>query len=124
MRVVRLDGRPLTLWDAFGRAGVAVSADAATRRCRDAVLDIIFWKRHHIVMRTTLAIDDDVLDQVKRLAKSRSTSLGKMATDLLRRALETDCPTRTVHGLTVLDPGPHSTTVSASAVRRLLEDEV
>ncbi len=75
-------------------------------------------------MRTTLAIDDDVLGQVKRLAESRSTSMGKMATDLLRRALETDCPTATIHGLTVLDPGPRSATVSSSAVRRLLEDEV
>ena len=74
-------------------------------------------------MRTTLAIDDDIFARVKRLAESRSTSLGKMATDLLRRALETDCPTTRVNGLTVLDPGPRSKPVSSSTVRRLLEDE-
>ncbi len=74
-------------------------------------------------MRTTLAIDDDVLAQVKRLADDRSMSLGKVATDLLRRALETDCPTTTVNGLTVLDPGPRSTLVTSATVRRLLEDE-
>ena len=74
-------------------------------------------------MRTTLAIDDDVLAQVKRLADDRSMSLGKVATDLLRRALETDCPTTTVNGLTVLDPGPRSTLVTSATVRRLVEDE-
>jgi len=73
-------------------------------------------------MRTTLAIDDDVLTQVKRLAEDRSTSLGKVATDLLRRALETDCPTTTVNGLTVLDPGPGAP-VTSETVRRLVEDE-
>ena len=75
-------------------------------------------------MRTTLAIDDDVLARIKRLAESRATSMGKMATNLLRRALETDCPTTRVNGLTVLDPGPRSKTVLSSTVRRLLEDEV
>jgi hypothetical protein len=74
-------------------------------------------------MRTTLAIDDDVLTEVKRLAENRSTSLGKVATDLLRRALETDCPTSTINGLTVLDPGPRSTPVTSATVRRLVEDE-
>ena len=75
-------------------------------------------------MRTTLTIDDDVLQQVKRLAASRSTSLGKMVSNLLRRSLEADCPTVRVHGLTVLDPGPHSSTVPSSVVRQLLEDEM
>jgi hypothetical protein len=76
-------------------------------------------------MRTTLAIDDDVLTEVKRLAENRSTSVGKVATDLLRRALETDCPTSTINGLTVLDPGPRSssTPVTSATVRRLVEDE-
>lgn len=74
-------------------------------------------------MRTTLAIDDDVLTQIRRLAESRSTSLGKMVSHLLRRALETDCPSITVNGLTVLDPGSHSAPVLASRVRQLIEDE-
>lgn len=74
-------------------------------------------------MRTTLNIDDDVLGEVKRHAEDRSVTLGKAATDLLRRALATDCPTVTVNGLTVLDPGRDSAVVSAAAVRRLVEDE-
>lgn len=74
-------------------------------------------------MRTTLTIDDDVLTQVKRLAEDRSTSVGRTASDLLRRALETDGPTTTVNGLTVLDPGPRSELVRSATVRRLVEDE-
>jgi len=36
---------------------------------------------------------------------------------------EADCPTTTVNGLTVLDPGPRSAPVSSATVRRLVEDE-
>jgi hypothetical protein len=75
-------------------------------------------------MRTTLNIDDDVLEAVKRRAEDRSVSVGRAATDLLRRALATDCPTVTVNGLTVLDPGPRSEVVAAGTVRWLVEDEV
>lgn len=74
-------------------------------------------------MRTTLALDDDVLRAVKRHARSRSVSLGRAASDLLRRALSTDCPTTSVNGLTVLDPGPRSPLVRADDVERLLADE-
>lgn len=74
-------------------------------------------------MRTTLAIDDAVLGVVKRYAEGRSISLGKAVTDLLRRALATDCPTVTVNGLTVLDPGRRSRLVSAATVQQLIEDE-
>ena len=75
-------------------------------------------------MRTTLAIDDDVLEEVKRLAKNRSASVGKTASELLRRALEAECPTITVNGLTVLDPGARSEVVPSATVRKLLEEEV
>lgn len=73
-------------------------------------------------MRTTLAIDDDVLIRVKRLAADRSMSLGKMTSLLLRRALEADCPTREVNDLIVLDPGSRSALVTSSTVRNLVED--
>lgn len=87
-------------------------------------IDIDSEADHRNAMRTTLAIDDDVLAEVKLLADDRSVSLGRMATDLLRRALESDCPTKTVNGLTVLDPGPRSKPVTTEAVRQLVEDEV
>jgi hypothetical protein len=41
----------------------------------------------HAGMRTTLAIDDDVLDAARELAKSRGSSIGQVLSDLARRAL-------------------------------------
>jgi hypothetical protein len=74
-------------------------------------------------MRTTLTIDDDVLAAVKHHAGSRAVSLGRAATDLLRRALAADCPTVKLNGLTVLDPGPRSEVVRAAKVRLLIDEE-
>jgi hypothetical protein len=39
-------------------------------------------------MRTTLDIDDDVLQAAKELAHSRRTTAGKVLSELARRALE------------------------------------
>ena len=75
-------------------------------------------------MRTTVAIDDDVLAAAKRLSTDRSVSLGRVVSDLLRRALDTDCPTTTVNGLWVLDPGPRSPLVRRRTVSALLDEEV
>jgi hypothetical protein len=39
-------------------------------------------------MRTTLDIDDDVLQAAKEIAENRSTTTGKALSDLARKALE------------------------------------
>lgn len=38
-------------------------------------------------MRTTVAIDDDVLDAARKLAAAHEQSLGKVVSDLMRRGL-------------------------------------
>ena len=43
-------------------------------------------------MRTTLTIDNDVLDAAKVLARHRNSSLGKVISDLARRALAEQRP--------------------------------
>lgn len=45
-------------------------------------------------MRTTLDIEDPVLKELKRLQKSTGQSLGRLASDLLARALATRGETR------------------------------
>ncbi|MGA7522737.1 MAG: hypothetical protein WBW84_09645 [Acidobacteriaceae bacterium] len=52
-------------------------------------------------MRTTLAIDDDVLEEVKQYAVQRDISLGKAATDLIRRGISQPAPTHRKNGLRV-----------------------
>ncbi len=44
-------------------------------------------------MRTTLEIDDDVLEAAKRIANAEHTSAGKVLSDLARRGLS-DTPDR------------------------------
>lgn len=39
-------------------------------------------------MRTTLSIDDDLLEHAKRIARSRRVSLGRVVSELMRRGLE------------------------------------
>jgi len=77
-------------------------------------------------MRTTLNIDDDVLDLLREYAQARSLAAGKAASELMRRGLEAPVHTRLVHGFhTVVLPGkPGRPKVSSEHVKRLLEDEV
>jgi hypothetical protein len=53
-------------------------------------------------MRTTLDIDDDVLQAAKELALTRGTTAGKVLSDLARRALQTPRSHRVRNGVPVL----------------------
>ena len=68
-------------------------------------------------MRTTLSLDDDTFRLVKRYAASRSLALGKAVSELVRRALTTPRPTRSLNGLRVFDLAPESPKVSSKKVR-------
>ena len=70
-------------------------------------------------MRTTLALDDDVLEQVKLFAEGRKMSLGRAASELIRRGVNRPVPTRRVNGLHVFDPPEDSPTVSSEQIYQL-----
>lgn len=70
-------------------------------------------------MRTTLAIDDDVLDQVKEYAAQRRVPLGRAATELIRRGISHPAPTRVKNGLRVFSRSADSPLITADLVRRL-----
>lgn len=53
-------------------------------------------------MRTTLDIDDDVLQVAKELAAARSSTAGKVLSDLARKALAPATSGRLVNGVPVL----------------------
>jgi hypothetical protein len=71
-------------------------------------------------MRTTLSIDDEVLEQVRRYADERSMAIGDAVTELIRKAFRTPTPTKIVNGLRVFDLPPDSPRVTNE---RLLELE-
>jgi len=70
-------------------------------------------------MRTTLAIDDDVLEQVKHYAQSRGINLGRAASDLIREGLSRPAPTHVVHGLRVFSRSADAPLITSELVRDL-----
>ncbi len=70
-------------------------------------------------MRTTLTLDDDVLELAARQAKLRGVSLGKTISDLVRRGLNAQTPAREANGLVVFDLPKDSPAVTTEDVRRI-----
>jgi Arc/MetJ family transcription regulator len=54
-------------------------------------------------MRTTINLDDDVVPTVKKYAESRSISVGKAVSELVRKGIHASLPTRVVNGIHVTD---------------------
>jgi len=76
------------------------------------------------VMRTTLNLDDDVLELLKDYADRRSVALGKAASELVRRGLTAPVQTRMVNGFHVVVLPANSPKVTSEKVKQLLEDEI
>ncbi len=74
-------------------------------------------------MRTTLSLDDDVLQAIHDYAERRHISLGKAASDLVRRGARYQLGTKTVNGLPVFDAPPEFPTISTELVRELSSEE-
>jgi len=73
-------------------------------------------------MRTTLNLDDDVVEMVRRYSESRSVALGKAASELVRKGFTTPTPTRIVNGLVVFDVPPDSPRITSGRVKKLLSE--
>ena len=70
-------------------------------------------------MRTTLTLDDEILELVARQAKLRGVSLGKTVSDLLRRGLSAPTPSQDKEGLVVFQLPADSPRVTTDEVRRI-----
>jgi len=70
-------------------------------------------------MRTTLNLDDDVMEMVRRYSEARSLALGKAASELVRKGLSTPTPTRIVNGIVVFDVPPDSPRIAPERVKEL-----
>ena len=86
------------------------------------MIDIILDFGHHWFMRTTLSLDDEVAQLVRRYAQDRSLGLGKAVSELVRRGLTSRRPTRTVNGLQVFDLPADSPPVSSRRIKDLESD--
>jgi len=75
-------------------------------------------------MRTTLDIDEDVLQAAKELAMARKSTAGKVLSELARKALEPSRrSTARRHGVPLLPPREGERPVTAAMVSSLLEEE-
>ena len=70
-------------------------------------------------MRTTIQLDDDVYELVRRLANNRKVSLGQAVSDLVRKGLSTQGRIRSEQGLVVFDLPEDSPLVTMEDVKRL-----
>jgi hypothetical protein len=77
-------------------------------------------------MRTTLTIDNDVLDAAKVLARHRNSSLGSVISDLARRALAEHrpqiSPPQAGCSLPVLTRHTHGVPVDLALVNQLRDE--
>jgi len=62
--------------------------------------------RDAALVRTTLDLDDDILQAAKELASVRGTTAGKVVSELARRALTPTRPARVRNGVPVLPRRP------------------
>lgn len=74
-------------------------------------------------MRTTLAIDDDVLAAAKELAMTERKSVGEVISTLARRALRpVDTGRKSRNGVPLLPLNPNSPRVTSELVHQLREE--
>lgn len=72
-----------------------------------------------MLMRTTLTLDDDIVEVVTHHARLRGLSLGKTVSDLVRRGLNAPTPSVTSEGLVMFQLPGDSPTVTTADVRRI-----
>ena len=72
-------------------------------------------------MRTTLNIDDEVLEQVKQNAAARSMPTGQAASCLLNQALNKPLGTRIENGFEVFDLPDDSPIVTLEHVQKMID---
>ena len=70
-------------------------------------------------MRTTLTLDDDIVELAARQAKARGLSLGKAVSELVRRGLNAPTPSQERGGVIVFKLPAESPRVTTEHVRRL-----
>lgn len=73
-------------------------------------------------MRTTLAIDDDVLNAAKAIARQRQTSIGKVVSDLARRALHRPRAPDSRNGIPLLPVSDPQAIVTLDTVNALRDE--
>jgi hypothetical protein len=82
-------------------------------------VDITQEMRRRFTMRTTVTLDDEILELAARQAKLRGVSLSRTVSDLLRRGLSAPTPSQDKGGIVVFQLPADSPPVTTEEVRRI-----
>ena len=74
-------------------------------------------------MRTTLALDHDAMRAIQAYARSNRLSLGKAASELIRRGQHYQLAVRRLLGIPVFDVPQDFPVITSAKVRKLLHEE-
>ena len=74
-------------------------------------------------VRTTLEIDDDLVQVARQLAQQRQTTMGQVISQLVRQAMEPKSAPRVRNGVLLLDVKPGARKPSMALVNRLRDEE-
>ena len=74
-------------------------------------------------VRTTLNLDDDVLQIAKQLAQQRGSTTGQVLSELARQALEPKTPPKMRNGVMVFNPKPGAKKPHLALVNQLRDEE-
>ena len=74
-------------------------------------------------MRTTLSLEDDAIEAVRAHARTSRLSLGRAASELIRRGVCYRLGTRKLNGLPVFDAPDDFPAITNEQVRELLDEE-
>ena len=74
-------------------------------------------------MRTTLAIDDDVLSAAKAIARQRNLTLGQVVSDLARKSLRPPVASAERNGIRLLPVRKPGAIVTLDIVNALRDDD-
>lgn len=73
-------------------------------------------------MRTTVNIDEDILQAARRLAEAQDKTLGEVLSELARKGLRPTMPRRSHRGFPVFDVSEEAPPITPEMVREALDD--
>ena len=74
-------------------------------------------------MRTTVTLDDDVLEAAHALVRGSGKTLGQVLSQLARRGLRAERERATENGLPVFKVGPNASIIPSGRAGNLLSEE-
>jgi hypothetical protein len=79
--------------------------------------------RYHAGVRTTLEIDDDLVQVARQLAQQRKMTMGQVVSQLVRKAMEPKSAPRMRNGVLLFDLKPGVRKPGMALVNRLRDEE-